>query len=68
MPVGRAIFSATFPAGEKQCIWLDAYMGLLCVKGVGGFTTTRDMDDLFPGLECTDPVEVTAAEAAEFEK
>ena len=67
MPLGRAVFSATFPAGEKECIWLDAYMGLFRIKGLEGFNMTREIERLFPGLECTAPREVTAEEAAAFE-
>jgi hypothetical protein len=63
MPVGRAQFSAKFPAGEKRCIWLDAYMGLLGVEGTKGFMMTRQIDELFPDLECTEPVEVEPGEA-----
>lgn len=54
----NAKFVAFFPAGPKQCRWLDAYMGLLVIDedGLrGGFVTTRDIDREFPDLYCSEP-------------
>lgn len=46
-------FIALFPAGPKKCRWLDAYFGMFQIDGVGdGFVMTRDIDKMFPDLEC----------------
>lgn len=48
-----AKFTAKFPAGEFECQWLDAYMGLFKVFALGdGFVTSKQMDDQFPDFEC----------------
>jgi len=50
-------FFAEFPVGRIECQWLDAYMGLLKVDLDGlrdGFLMTRQIDEMFPELECTD--------------
>lgn len=51
-----ATFTAHFPAGSFQCKWIDAYMGLFMVDAEGmrdGFVTSRSMDDMFPGFQCS---------------
>lgn len=45
-----AEFIAHFPAGPKECKWLDAYLGLFRVEGMDGFVTVNDIDDMFPDL------------------
>lgn len=48
-------FVAHFPAGPKECQWLDAYFGMFKIKGVtdDSFVTVSQIDDMFPALECT---------------
>ena len=43
-------FVALFPAGAKNCEWLDAYMGLVRIEGIDGFLMVDDIDDQFPSL------------------
>lgn len=53
-----ARFIALFPAGPKECKWLDAYMGLFVIDEDGlrdGFVMTRDIDKQFPDLYCSEP-------------
>ena len=46
-------FYADFPVGKKKCKWLDAYFGMFIVEGLGdGFLSVRDIDEMFPRLEC----------------
>ena len=46
-------FEADFPAGTLNCKWLDAYMGLFLIHGLGDrFVTTRQMDDMYPNFQC----------------
>lgn len=49
-----AKFTAQFPAGEFECQWIDAYMGLFKVDADGmrdGFCTVRDFAEQFPTAE-----------------
>ena len=58
IPMGKAVFTAVFPAGPKNCAWLDQYMGLVCVEGVEGFMMVKDLEAAFPDLKCSEPQEV----------
>ena len=52
-----AEFYADFPAGRKKCRWLDAYFGMFEIPGLtDGFMMVKDVDKMFPDLECT-PIE-----------
>lgn len=45
-------FETDFPAGTRQCKWLDAYFGFFEVDGMEGFVTTSQIDEMFPDLVC----------------
>ena len=47
-------FTAHFPAGPKQCQWLDAYFGMFKIEGLtdDNFVTVKQIDDMFPALVC----------------
>ena len=52
-----ARFIALFPSGPVECQWIDAYMGVLKLDIDGfrnNFVMTRQLDDNFPSLECSD--------------
>lgn len=54
----KAKFVAMFPCGPVECQWLDAYMGLFKADVDGlrdGFLMTKDIEEQFPDLSCTDP-------------
>lgn len=52
-----AEFWADFPAGRKRCKWLDAYFGMLTIPDAGdGFIMVKDIDEMFPNLNC-EPIE-----------
>jgi len=54
----KAKFVAFFPCGPVNCQWLDAYMGLFKVDADGlrdGFVMTKQIDDEYPDLVCTEP-------------
>lgn len=54
----KARFVAVFPCGPVQCQWLDAYFGLFKADVDGlreGFLTTKQIDELYPDLYCTEP-------------
>lgn len=50
-----AVFTADFPSGKRKCRWLDAYMGMFRVEDIEGFMLIRRIDEMFPGLEVTEP-------------
>lgn len=50
-----AKFVAMFPAGPKECKWLDAYFGFFQVEGIEGFLSVNDIDEQFPDLHCSEP-------------
>jgi len=46
-------FIAHFPAGPKECKWLDAYFGFFTIEGMNdGFVRTIQIDQMFPNLVC----------------
>ncbi len=54
----KAKFLAIFPCGPVNCKWLDAYMGLIILDKDGmrdGFVTTRQLDQEYPNLFCSEP-------------
>ena len=60
-----ARFVAMFPCGAIPCIWVDAYMGLFKADVDGlrdGFLTTRQIDDEYPDLFCSEPYVEGAAQ------
>ncbi len=60
----KAQFVAMFPAGPMRCRWLDAYMGLFVIDADGlrdGFVRTREIDQQFPDLFCSEPYVPDAA-------
>ena len=59
----RCLFTAGFPAGPRLCRWLDAYLGGYLVEGLSGVVNTGLTEQMFPGLECTDFLALTAEEA-----
>jgi hypothetical protein len=60
----RCLFVAHFPVGARICRWGDAYMGMFMIMDVG-VTNTRDIEDLYPDLECNAFEVCTAKEADE---
>lgn len=54
----KAKFVALFPSGPIECKWIDAYFGLFSINVDGlrdSFVTTRQIDEMFPSLECSEP-------------
>lgn len=54
----KAKFVALFPCGPVECQWLDAYMGMFKADVDGlrdGFLMTRQVDEQFPDLYCSEP-------------
>lgn len=51
----KAQFEATFPSGKFTCTWVDAYFGFFTVDCPGmddGFIRVKEIDEMFPTLEC----------------
>ena len=51
----KAKFIALFPKGLVECQWADAYFGIFKIEGMKGHVTTRQIDNEFPDLVCTEP-------------
>lgn len=54
----KAKFLASFPAGVKQCRWVDAYFGFFQIDADGlrdGFVTVDQIDKAYPNLIVTEP-------------
>ena len=45
-------FIAMFPVGPTNCRWIDPYFGLFKIDKNEGFVTTKQIDEMFPGLVC----------------
>jgi hypothetical protein len=45
-------FTALFPAGAKQCKWLDAYFGFFQIDGIEGALTVQQMEESYPDVLC----------------
>jgi hypothetical protein len=61
-------FTANFPIGRRQCLWIDAYLGALLVEGdetKGGMVMARQIERQLPRLEVDDVRVLTPEERAE---
>lgn len=51
----KAKFVMACTDGIFECQWLDAYFGLFKIKGLDGFVTTKQIDEMYPDAVCSDP-------------